>query len=84
MQEAVKAVQRGTKMMQGTIATVVEERGFGFVRPDAYGKDLFFHISAWMRQEFLAFGLPNQAQYRVFRTCIVGHGGREGDDGSYQ
>jgi hypothetical protein len=41
MQEAVKAVQRGTKMMQGTIATVVEERGFGFVRPDAYGKDLF-------------------------------------------
>jgi len=29
----------------GSIMTYFEEKGFGFLRPDAGGKDIFFHIS---------------------------------------
>ena len=34
-------------MAAGTIKQYSEERGFGFVTPDAGGPDVFFHISAW-------------------------------------
>jgi CspA family cold shock protein len=29
----------------GSVMTYFEEKGFGFLRPDAGGKDIFFHIS---------------------------------------
>ncbi len=31
--------------MNGTIAKVIEEKGFGFIQPAGGGKDLFFHIT---------------------------------------
>jgi CspA family cold shock protein len=32
--------------MTGTIRRYFEERGFGFIRPDQGGKDIFVHIRA--------------------------------------
>lgn len=33
-------------MAQGTIKKLVMERGFGFIKPDEGGDDIFFHCSA--------------------------------------
>lgn len=30
--------------MLGTIERLVEDRGFGFVRPNGYAKTIFFHV----------------------------------------
>jgi cold shock protein len=34
------------KMVKGVLKTWKEDRGFGFVKPDDGGKDIFIHISA--------------------------------------
>jgi CspA family cold shock protein len=33
-------------MTQGTIKTLRDDRGFGFIKPDSGSQDLFFHSSA--------------------------------------
>jgi CspA family cold shock protein len=33
-------------LSQGTIARIVSDRGFGFVKPDEGGDDIFFHHSS--------------------------------------
>ena len=34
-----------TDVQTGSVMTYFEEKGFGFLRPDGRGKDIFFHIS---------------------------------------
>jgi len=35
-----------TKRIKGVLKTWKEDRGFGFIKPDDGGKDIFIHISA--------------------------------------
>lgn len=37
---------RGNVVAYGTIKKLIEDRGFGFIRPDGHSQDLFFHRSA--------------------------------------
>jgi len=37
--------ETGMEAQTGSVMTYFEEKGFGFLRPDAGGKDIFFHIS---------------------------------------
>jgi cold shock protein len=37
--------ETGAEPQMGSVMTYFEEKGFGFLRPDSGGKDIFFHIS---------------------------------------
>lgn len=39
-------------MTQGTIKSIRDDRGFGFIAPDGGSQDLFFHSSAVEGQSF--------------------------------
>jgi cold shock protein len=43
-------------MPSGTIKMFNDERGFGFITPDAGGPDVFFHISALREGDEVAKG----------------------------
>lgn len=35
-----------SEKFQGTVRTYIPEKGYGFIRPEDGGKDIFFHIRA--------------------------------------
>lgn len=39
-------------MAQGTIRSIRDDRGFGFIRPDGATRDIFFHSSAVEDRQF--------------------------------
>jgi len=46
------AAERTTDMAQGTIRSIRDDRGFGFIRPDGATRDIFFHSSAVEDRQF--------------------------------
>lgn len=54
-------------MPQGTVITIVEEKGYGFIRPDGAqkkGKDLFFHATGMVnRTEFTELTVNQRVTY---------------------
>ena len=61
--------------MQGTISSLVPERGFGFIRSPE-GRELFFHRTALVGTDFeeLAEGLPVE-----FQVATETHGDEPGE-----
>jgi|tagenome__1003787_1003787.scaffolds.fasta_scaffold15488066_1 CspA family cold shock protein len=52
-------------MNTGTLIAWVEGRGFGFIRPDTGGDDVFVHISAF---EAVGLGVPAKGERYAFDT----------------
>lgn len=46
------AAERTKPVAQGTIRSIRDDRGFGFIRPDGGTKDIFFHSSAVEDRQF--------------------------------
>lgn len=52
--------------MQGTIAKVVTDKGFGFIKPEGHGKDLFFHATGMVeRTDFDELTAGDPVTYEV-------------------
>ena len=49
-------------MPSGTIKSIVEDRGFGFIEPSEPGEDIFFHMSE------LEYGMEWCDQLLMFRV----------------
>ena len=47
----------------GSIMTYFDEKGFGFLRPDGGGKDIFFHISRLQQGDATEL-VPGQGRLR--------------------
>jgi cold shock protein len=50
-------------MIQGTIKTIRDEKGFGFISPDGDGQDLFFHSSSVEGTTFNELREGNRVQF---------------------
>lgn len=51
-------------MQQGTIATLTD-KGFGFIKVDGMGKDLFFHSNELIDVSFDSLQVGDKVQFEV-------------------
>lgn len=54
-------------MATGTVARVVTDRGFGFIKPDDGGQDIFFHHSSMSPGSFDQLREGQSVEYEVGR-----------------
>ena len=55
-------------MQSGTIVKT-NEKGFGFIKPDGGGKDMFFHVTGMQdRSQFDGLKPDDRVQYTVDQT----------------
>lgn len=52
-------------MAAGKIKKIVSEKGFGFIRPDGGGDDVFFHFSALVDVSIEDLGLGDHVQFDI-------------------
>lgn len=52
-------------MATGTIARIVMDRGFGFIKPDAGGSDVFFHHTSLPQGGFDGLQEGQAVEYEV-------------------
>jgi CspA family cold shock protein len=71
------------RMIKGVLKTWKEDRGFGFIKPDAGGKDVFIHISALKEVSrrpitgdviFYQITKDNRGKYKAINAQIEGAG----------
>ena len=55
-------------LLQGTIRSLNADKGFGFLKPDGSGKDLFFHCSV-VEADFASLKLEQSVEYEVDPTA---------------
>ncbi len=64
---------KGAKMILGTVKFYNSTKGFGFISPDAGGKDAFVHVSAIERAGMSGLADGQRVSYDIER----GRDGRE-------
>lgn len=52
---------------KGKIKTLITEKGFGFIRCEALGKDLFFHATSLDGVGFVALKVGDEVEFYVER-----------------
>jgi CspA family cold shock protein len=71
------------RMIKGVLKTWKEDRGFGFIKPDAGGRDIFIHISALKEVSrrpitgdviFYQITKDNRGKYKAINAHIEGAG----------
>ena len=64
--------ERHSLMTIGTVKWFNSTKGFGFIQPDAGGKDVFVHISAVERSGLGSLGEGQKVDYQVERDRKTG------------
>lgn len=55
-------------MAKGRVKWFSDEKGYGFIRPDEGGKDLFFHYSALQMEGFRTIEEKARVEYELEQT----------------
>lgn len=68
-----------TELQQGQVIRWNDEKGFGFIQPNAGGKQVFFHIRAVRGKR----GRPTEGDGVLFSSSVDGHGRLQADQVVY-